>query len=174
MAMATDWARPPRQVPGASYWYAHTDQWRYDGYGADKLASPVGRGRFAASTPWTCWPRRWRWAGARITPSSTGPVWTSPTRRRAADRDVADYVAEQLGQRKLKLAVTDPDNPVNWPRVLTVWRANLIGSSGKGGEYFLRHLLGTDSNAPAQPPEDGRAAHRRGLGRATSPRASST
>ena len=63
-----------------------------------------------------------------------------------AGRDVADYVAEQLAQRKLKLAVTDPDDPVNWPRVLTVWRANLIGSSGKGGEYFLKHLLGTDSN----------------------------
>lgn len=51
---------------------------------------------------------------------------------RAAGRDVAEYVAEQLGRRNLKLAVTDPDNPVNWPRVLTVWRANLIGSSGKG------------------------------------------
>lgn len=74
---------------------------------------------------------------------------------RPAGRDVAEYVAEQLGQRKLKLAVTDPDNPGNWPRVLTVWQANLIGSSGKGGEYFLRHLLGTDSNATAQPPEDG-------------------
>ena len=74
---------------------------------------------------------------------------------RAAGRDVADYVAEQLGQRKLKLAVTDPDNPVNWPRVLTVWRANLIGSSGKGGEYFLRHLLGTDSNAQARATRDG-------------------
>ncbi|GAB4981778.1 hypothetical protein MAHJHV57_54580 [Mycobacterium avium subsp. hominissuis] len=30
-----------------AYQYDHTDQWRYDGYGADKLASPVGRGRFA-------------------------------------------------------------------------------------------------------------------------------
>ena len=47
MANATDWARPPRQVPGTSYWYAHTDQWRYDNHGADKLSSPVGRGRFA-------------------------------------------------------------------------------------------------------------------------------
>ena len=47
MAMATDWVRPPRQVPGASYSYAHTDQWRYDSYGADKSPSPVGRGRFA-------------------------------------------------------------------------------------------------------------------------------
>jgi nitrate reductase alpha subunit len=27
--------------------------------------------------------------------------------------------------------------------VLTVWRANLLGSSGKGMEYFMRHLLGT-------------------------------
>jgi nitrate reductase / nitrite oxidoreductase, alpha subunit len=73
----------------------------------------------------------------------------------AAGRDVSEYVAEQLAQGKLKLAVTDPDNPVNWPRVLTLWRSNLIGSSGKGGEYFLRHLLGTDSNVQSQPSSDG-------------------
>ena len=46
MAMGTDWCRPPRQMAGTSYWYAHTDQWRYDGYRADALASPLGRGRF--------------------------------------------------------------------------------------------------------------------------------
>jgi len=28
--------------------------------------------------------------------------------------------------------------------VLTVWRANLLGSSGKGMEYFMRHLIGAD------------------------------
>ena len=38
--------RPPRQMAGTSYWYTHTDQWRYDGYRADALASPLGRGRF--------------------------------------------------------------------------------------------------------------------------------
>jgi len=37
----------PLRGPGTSYWYAHTDQWRYDGYRADALASPLGRGRFA-------------------------------------------------------------------------------------------------------------------------------
>ncbi|MGV0803583.1 hypothetical protein ABQF26_41770, partial [Mycolicibacterium elephantis] len=37
---------PPRQVPGTSFWYVHTDQWRYDGYRADALASPTARGRF--------------------------------------------------------------------------------------------------------------------------------
>ena len=44
---------------------------------------------------------------------------------------------------ELKLACDDPDNPKNWPRNLFVWRSNLLGSSGKGHEYFLKHLLGT-------------------------------
>ena len=46
-------------------------------------------------------------------------------------------------KRELKFAIEDPDNPVNFPRNLFVWRANLISSSGKGHEYFLKHLLGT-------------------------------
>ena len=52
-------------------------------------------------------------------------------------------------------ACNDPDAPENWPRVLTVWRANLLGSSAKGNEYFLRHLLGTDASLRADeaPPE---------------------
>ena len=33
--------------------------------------------------------------------------------------------------------------------MLTAWRANLLGSSSKGNEYFLRHLLGTTSNLRA-------------------------
>ena len=44
LAMATDWQRPPRQMIGTAYWYTHTDQWRYDGYRADALASPLARG----------------------------------------------------------------------------------------------------------------------------------
>ena len=36
-----------------------------------------------------------------------------------------------------------------------MWRSNLLGSSGKGSEYFLKHLLGTDSSVRATeaPPE---------------------
>lgn len=46
-------------------------------------------------------------------------------------------------KKNLKFAIEDPDNEVNFPRNLFVWRANLISSSGKGHEYFLKHLLGT-------------------------------
>ena len=28
---------------------------------------------------------------------------------------------------------------------LFLWRANLLGASGKGHEYFLKHLLGVDN-----------------------------
>ncbi|MGF2944303.1 nitrate reductase subunit alpha [Mycobacterium sp. Lab-001] len=155
MAMATDWVRPPRLIPGASYWYAHTDQWRYDNYEADKLASPVGRGRFAGKHTIDLLASAAAMGWSPYYPQFDRSSLDVADEAHAAGRDVAEYVAERLGQRELKLAVTDPDDPVNWPRVLTVWRANLIGSSGKGGEYFLRHLLGTDSNVQAEPPEGG-------------------
>src|SRR5690606_37665435 len=73
---------------------------------------------------------------------------------RAAGQDIGRYVCEKLASGELKMAVTDPDNPANWPRVLNVWRANLLGSSSKGNEYFLRHLLGADSNLQATPTEE--------------------
>ena len=74
----------------------------------------------------------------------------------AADpENPAAHVARALVDGRLGFACTDPDAPHNWPRVLTVWRANLLGSSAKGNEYFLRHLLGTDSNlrATETPPD---------------------
>src|SRR5690606_16034674 len=42
-----------------------------------------------------------------------------------------------------------------FPRVLSLWRSNLFGSSAKGNEYFLKHLLGTSNAVKAsQAPED--------------------
>ncbi|WP_406178191.1 molybdopterin dinucleotide binding domain-containing protein [Streptomyces sp. NBC_00996] len=65
---------------------------------------------------------------------------------------VAKVVAE-LRAGTLKFACEDPDAPENWPRVLTLWRANLLGSSAKGAEYFTRHLLGTHSSLRAEEAE---------------------
>src|SRR3546814_8053033 len=43
------------------------------------------------------------------------------------------------------MSCEDPDNPKNFPRNLFVWRSNLLGASGKGHEYFLKHLLGAQN-----------------------------
>src|SRR3546814_21032798 len=45
------------------------------------------------------------------------------------------------------MSCEDPDNPKNFPRNLFVWRSNLLGASGKGHEYFLKHLLGAQNGA---------------------------
>jgi nitrate reductase alpha subunit len=63
--------------------------------------------------------------------------------------EVPAYVAQQLKEGSLRFAVEDPEHEDNHPRVLSLWRSNLLGSSAKGNEYFLRHLLGTDSAATA-------------------------
>ena len=65
------------------------------------------------------------------------------TKAAAEGLEPKDYVARALKSGELKLSCEDPDNPKNWPRNLFVWRSNLLGSSGKGHEYFLKHLLGT-------------------------------
>ena len=61
----------------------------------------------------------------------------------AAGLDPKEYAVKALKEGRLTMSCEDPDNPLNWPRNLFVWRSNLLGSSGKGHEYFMKHLLGT-------------------------------
>jgi nitrate reductase alpha subunit len=57
--------------------------------------------------------------------------------------DPATVVVDALKSGDLKPASLDPDNPVNWPRNMFFWRSNVLGASGKGHEYFLKHLVGS-------------------------------
>ena len=50
LAFGLDWQRPPRQMQGTIFWYLATDQWRYDPFTAEVLASPLAEGRFAGRT----------------------------------------------------------------------------------------------------------------------------
>ncbi|MDZ7577007.1 MAG: nitrate reductase subunit alpha [Candidatus Nanopelagicales bacterium] len=143
LAFGLDWVRPPRQMIGTAFWYVNTDQWRYDRMGVDALASPLGEGRFAGQSMMD--------TVAQSARSGWMPSYPSLNRNSldladeaVASGDPAGYVAEKLKSGEVKFAIEDPDAQENWPRVLTVWRANLLGSSAKGNEYFLRHLLGTD------------------------------
>ncbi|MFC5909864.1 nitrate reductase subunit alpha [Streptacidiphilus monticola] len=145
LASANDWSRPPRQMIGTGWFFLHTDQWRYDHFRADVLASPLGTGAFSGMTGADC----------LALAARTGWMPSYPTFDRNpldlgdTDDPVAAAVAE-LKAGTLKFAVEDPDAPQNWPRVLTLWRSNLFGSSAKGAEYFTRHLLGTHSGLRAE------------------------
>src|SRR5690625_5254033 len=63
-------------------------------------------------------------------------------------------VVEQIKSGELEFASDDPSNPINFPKLLFVWRANLIGSSAKGHEYFLKHLLGTHEGTLSEQEEE--------------------
>ncbi|MGH3247257.1 MAG: nitrate reductase subunit alpha, partial [Trebonia sp.] len=153
-AFALDWQRPTRHMTGTSFFYLHSDQWRYESFTADELASPLGRGLFAGRAFADCLARASR---AGWTPShpafDRNPLDLAGEAARAG-KTVPDYVVEELRAGRLRFAGEDPDDPRNFPRVMTVWRANLLGSSGKGMEYFLRHLVGSEDavRAAESPP----------------------
>ena len=71
------------------------------------------------------------------------------------DDEIVDYVVEQLEAAQAAFSVEDPDAPENWPRVWFIWRGNALMSSAKGHEYFLKHYLGTHTNAIAEDMAEG-------------------
>ena len=150
LAFGLDWARPPRQMAGTSYWYLHTDQWRYDTYDAGALAAATGTGDFAGrhTADLLAESARRGWQPSMPT-FDRNPLDVADEAVAAVPDHPASYVDSALREGRLGYACADPDAPANWPRVLTVWRANLLGSSAKGNEYFLRHLLGTDASLRA-------------------------
>ena len=161
LSFAFDWQRPTRHMAGTSYWYLNTDQWRYEAFGPDELASPLGKGRFKGRAFADTLAQAVRLGWTPGHPGFNRNPLDLTDEAAAAGRPVAEHIVDELKSGRLRFAVEDPDDPANFPRVLTVWRANLLGSSGKGNEYFLRHLLGTDAAVrserdPARGPSEGR------------------
>ena len=153
LANALDWSRPPRTMIGTAYWYMHTDQYRYDGYASDALASPLAEGHLTGHTADTI-AQATRLGWMPFYPQfDANPLDVADAASAAVEAGEADspaaYVADELTAGRLRFSVEDVDAPQNWPRVLTLWRSNLFGSSAKGNEYFLKHLLGTASNLMA-------------------------
>ena len=149
LAFGMDWHRPARQMIGTAFWYVQTDQWRYDGLGADMLATPLGEGRFAGRSMIDTIAQSARSGWMPSFPSLNRNPLDLADEAKAAGIEAPEYIKQKLLSGDVKFAIEDPDAEENWPRVLTVWRANLLGSSSKGNEYFLKHLLGTDSSVRA-------------------------
>ena len=145
LAFALDWIRPPRQMNSTSFFYAHTDQWRYEKLGMEEVISPLADRRLYGGSmiDYNVRAERMGWL------PSAPQLQTNPLQvvrdAQAAGMEPKDYAVKGLQDGTLKMSCTDPDHPDNWPRNMFIWRSNLLGSSGKGHEYFLKHLLGTSN-----------------------------
>ncbi len=143
LAFALDWVRPPRQMAGTAFFYLHSDQWRYETLKVGDLLSPLADPTRHSDSLIDCDVRAQRMGWMPSAPQLNRNPLEVVRQAESAGKDIRQYVVDALQSGELAMACEDPDHPDNFPRNLFVWRSNLLGSSGKGHEYFLKHFLGT-------------------------------
>ena len=145
LAFAADWNRPARQMNGTSFFYAHTSQWRHEKLGMNEIVAPTHEGKVEnmSMIDYNAKAERMGWLPS-APQLSTNPIDIT---RMAADAgvDPVQFTVNGLKDGSIDMSCNDPDNPKNFPRNMFVWRSNILGSSGKGHEYFLKYLLGTQN-----------------------------
>lgn len=158
---AGDWQKPPRFQNSTSFFYFATDQWRSDEIDTQALCSALHAPRYRHAGDYNVLAARMGWLPSYPTFNQGGQEIYNAAQEagQAEGAKLGAFIAQALQEKKLHFAVSDPDAPENIPRNLIVWRANLITSSSKGHEYFLKYLLGTknglfeEEQAAAEPME---------------------
>jgi len=149
IAFALDWHRPPRHMNATTYWYFHTDQWRYERVEADSQLAATAKGKYKGYTlgDYNVVSQRLGWlpSAPHFNKNPLDVVEAAEKAGATDEAGVAKYMVDQLKSGQLAFASEDVDAPESFPRNLFVWRANLIGCSAKGHEYFLKHLLGAQN-----------------------------
>jgi nitrate reductase / nitrite oxidoreductase, alpha subunit len=161
VAFGLDWVRPPRQQNGTSFYYFASDQWRYDNYDMHSILSPFRNGnksRHAADYNVIAARLGWLPSYPQFDRNPIDICQEAIEQGAETDEQIIAAAVDRLKSGDLRFAIEDPDHPDNFPRVLFLWRANLLGASGKGHEYFLKHLLGVDNavfntDSPIHPEE---------------------
>ncbi|QGF26125.1 nitrate reductase subunit alpha [Pantoea eucalypti] len=145
LAFGLDWQRPPRQMNSTSFFYNHSSQWRYETLATSELLSPLAdKSRYSGSLiDLNVRSERMGWLPS-APQLNVNPLHIA-AQAKAAGQSPLDYTVESLKQGTMRFAAEQPDDPQNFPRNLFVWRSNLLGSSGKGHEYMLKYLLGTEN-----------------------------
>ncbi len=146
-AFALDWNRPPRHMNATSYFYMHTGQWRYEKVGLSELISPLAdKEKWSKMSVIDCNVKAERMGWLPSSPQlNDNPV--NLTRQAAEEgKDIKTFITQKLKSNELSIASEDPDDPKNFPRNMFIWRSNLLASSAKGMEYFMKHLLGAQNS----------------------------
>jgi nitrate reductase alpha subunit len=147
IAFGLDWRRPPRQQNGTSFYYFATNQYRYETFDASHIGSPLAENwvdKHLADYNVIAARLGWLPSYPQFNRNPLQLCKAAVENGATSDEEIISYVVDKIKKGEVQFALEDPDSPENWPRLLFLWRANLLGASGKGHEYFLKHLLGTD------------------------------
>jgi len=157
VAFAKDWQGATRQQNATSFFYFATDQWKYEEMNNESLKSPTaGDISYTHPADYNVLAARLGWLPSypQFNKSSLAFAEEAKQKGKVDNSDIIQEAYEQVTTGKIKFAVEDPDAPENYPRSLFVWRSNLISSSAKGQEYFMKHLLGTSNGLLSTPNEE--------------------
>ncbi len=143
LAFGLDWSRPPRQMNSTSFFYNHSSQWRHEKVNIHDVLSPLADREAMPEHMLDYNIRAERMGWLPSAPQLNRNPLDITREAEAAGKDPKEYLVESLKSGDIRFACEQPDNPANFPRVMFIWRSNILGSSGKGHEYMLKYLLGT-------------------------------
>ncbi len=152
MGFGLDWGNVPRHMNATSYWYFHTDQWRYDGMSLDPLWAPQAKRMPAAANhaaDMNAVAVRNGWLPFFPQFDERNPLDVIKDARNdgcSSLEDVQKWVCQRFKDRELRFSLPNVDAEKNHPKVLWIYRGNLIGTSMRGHEINLKHALGTHHN----------------------------
>lgn len=156
IAFAKDWQGPPRLQNATSWFYFATDQWKYEESGVDKLQSPLSNElKHQHPADYNVLAARLGWLPSYPQFDCNSLLFGEEAKESGDDSNetIIKNAVDSVKNKKTKFAIEDPDAKQNHPKTLFVWRSNLISSSAKGQEYFMKHLLGAKSGLLANPNE---------------------
>ncbi|MCG9812037.1 nitrate reductase subunit alpha [Staphylococcus argenteus] len=159
VAFAKDWQGPPRLQNGTSWFYFATDQWKYEESNVDRLKSPLAKTeelKHQHPADYNVLAARLGWLPSYPQFNKNSLLFAEEAKDEGieSNEEILQRAIDEVKSKQTQFAIEDPDLKKNHPKSLFIWRSNLISSSAKGQEYFMKHLLGTKSGLLATPNED--------------------
>jgi nitrate reductase alpha subunit len=150
IAFANDWTKGQvRHQNGTSFFYWASDQWKFDELDNEAQKSPLAHfenpeNSYKHPADYNQMAIRLGWLPSypqfdRNNLDFTKQYGTTDS------AEVAKKVAEELKAGTLHFAAEDPDAAINQPKALFVWRSNFLTTYGKGQEYMMKYLWGTEN-----------------------------
>src|SRR5699024_7736039 len=147
VAFANDWGNVTRQQNGTSFFYFATEQFRYESEINKENTTWNGKYNNMHPADVNALSARLGWLPSfpQFSQNSIDIVKESREQGAKDEQEVIDDVVSKIKDGKIDWAIENPNDQRNFPRVFFNWRSNLLGDSGKGHEYFAKHLIGADN-----------------------------